>query len=403
MPTFYCKAVHSDGGLIDEVREAPSMETIVSDLQEQGYVPIRVVPANTMAVRLFSSDKQHLKNKQVLLFTQQLATLLQAGLPLDQALNMLLELTESVPELNCIVEQVFKQIKQGVALSNALQQQGCGFSRFYIGIIKAGEASGDIAGSLLHLSEYLERIDSLRSTVVSALVYPAILLFTSVASIVLLMTLVLPQFAELFADSGKELPLPTAVVMGISTFLQSYWWALLVVMMACVAVARHIMSVPELRYRWDRRCLAFPLVGDLIKKVEVTRFSYTLASLLGNGLPLLEALSIVKNTLTNRVMVELIEQARENLKQGKTVSSALDSDDQFPKMAVRMIRLGEETGSLKTVLDKLSSSYDQEVKVSLQRLLSLFEPILILVLGIVISGIIFSVLLALVSINDFAF
>ncbi len=403
MASYYCKAVHSDGGLIDEVREAPSIESIVSDLQEHGYVPIRVVPANTVSVRFFSGAKQGLKNKQVLLFTQQLATLLQAGLPMDQALNMLLELTESLPEIHGVTEQVFKKIKQGVPLSNALQQQDCGFSRFYIGIIKSGEASGDVAGSLSHLAEYLERIEALRSTVVSALVYPAILLLTSVASIVLLMTLVLPQFAELFASGGKELPLSTAIVMGIASGLESYWWVLVLIFIGCVSLVQHILRTPELRYRWDRRCLEIPLVGDLVKKVEVTRFSYTLASLLSNGLPLLEALSIVKNTLTNRVLVEQVELARESLKQGTMMSSVFDSHDHFPKMVVRMIRLGEETGNLQQVLDKLASTYDQEVKVSLQRLLSLFEPVLILVLGLVISGIIFSVLLALVSINDFAF
>lgn len=403
MPSFYCKAVHADGSLIDGVREASSLESIVSDLQRDGYVPIRVVPANTMALRVFSNAKQDLNNKQILFFTQQLATLLQAGLPMDQALKMLLELSESLAAVNSVSEQVFKKIKQGVSLSNALQQQDCGFSRFYIGIIKSGEASGDLAGSLQHLAEYLERIDALRSTVVSALVYPAILLFTSVASIVLLMTLVLPQFAELFANAGKDLPLATSIVMGIAEGLETYWWLLVLVFIGCAGLFQHVLTNPELRYRWDRWCLGAPLVGDLIKKVEVTRFSYTLSSLLANGLPLLEALSIVENTLTNRLLVEQVEQARESLKQGKMMSSVFDEHEHFPKMVVRMIRLGEETGKLPQVLEKLASSYDQEVKVSLQRLLSLFEPVLILVLGLMISGIIFSVLLALVSINDFAF
>lgn len=403
MASFHCKAVHANGDSIDEIREAACVENIVNDLQSNGYVPIRVVPANTFSLRIMREGKGHLKNTQVLLFTQELASLLGEGLPLDHALTTMLDLTEELPAVHRIVDGVLKQVKQGVALSDALEQQGGGFSSFYLGIIKAGEAGGDVAGSCQELADYLEKMATLRSTVVSALVYPAILLFTSIASIVLLMTLVLPQFSELFADAGKQLPMPTLVLMSISSALQQYWWLLVFLFIGIMLLIQHVSQTPPLRYKWDKRCLNMPAVGSLIKKIEVTRFSHTLSSLLAKGVPLLDALTIVKTTMSNRVMVELMDSVRQHLKQGKLISRALEGSNAFPKLAVQMIKLGEETGDLKNILDRLSITYDREVKVSIERLMALFEPILILVLGVIIAGIIFSVLMAIVSINDFAF
>ena len=395
--------MHANGDSIDEIREAACVENIVNDLQSNGYVPIRVVPANTFSLRIMREGKGHLKNTQVLLFTQELASLLGAGLPLDHALTTMLDLTEELPAVHRVVDGVLKQVKQGVALSDALEQQAGGFSSFYLGIIKAGEAGGDVAGSCQELADYLEKMATLRSTVVSALVYPAILLFTSIASIVLLMTLVLPQFSELFADAGKQLPMPTLVVMSISSALQQYWWLLVFLFIGIMLLIQHVSQTPLLRYKWDKRCLNMPAVGSLIKKIEVTRFSHTLSSLLAKGVPLLDALTIVKTTMSNRVMVELMDSVRQHLKQGKLISTALEGSNAFPKLAVQMIKLGEETGDLKNILDRLSITYDREVKVSIERLMALFEPILILVLGVIIAGIIFSVLMAIVSINDFAF
>ena len=313
------------------------------------------------------------------------------------------DLTEDVPIIQRIVSATLNDVKQGVALSHALDKQACGFSPFFIGIIKAGEAGGDVAGALQQLSDYLERMVALRSTVTSALVYPAILLLTSIAAIVLLMTLVLPQFAELFADAGKELPLPTMIVMGVSNFLQDYWWLLLLLFIGVALAIQYILQTAHLKQRWDQYCLELPMVGDLIKKVEVMRFSHTLSHLLTKGVPLLDALLIVKSTLSNSVMSRLMDTMRENLKQGKLIASTLSGSSTFPKLAVQMIKLGEETGGLPEVLDRLTNTYDREIKTSIQRLLSLFEPILILVLGVIIAGIIFSVLMAIVSINDFAF
>jgi general secretion pathway protein F len=403
MPSFYCKAVHAEGHTIDEPREADDMETLVAELQRNGFVPIRISPTKPFLFHFGVGQAKKLNKNQLLVFTQELATLLQAGLPLDNALKIMLDLTLETPALNAVVDRVHKKVKQGVPLSAALEQQNCGCTTFYLGIIKAGEAAGDVAASLQQLSEYLERMEGLRSSIVSALVYPAILLVTSLASIILLMTLVLPQFVELFNSAGKQLPLSTTIVMAVSQFLQHYWWLLVLVFVGLLLALQHILQTPDLRYRWDKRCLALPIVGDLLKKIELARFSYTLGHLLKKGMPLLEALAVVKSTMSNTVIVKLVDRARQHLKQGRLMSSAFNKDDEFPNKGVQMIRLGEEAGNLQLMLQKLSQIYDQDVKVGIQRFMSLLEPIIILALGVVIAGIIFSVLIAIVSINDIAF
>jgi len=403
MASFYCKAVNAAGDNLNELREGESIDTVIKNLQKEGYIPIRVVKAESLLARFYGVKKKVLNHKQILLFTQKLATLLQAGLPLDNALKTMQSLTQDSADVSDVVDILLKKIKQGEALSFALEQQSCGFTKFYIGIIKAGEAGGDLAGSLQHLADYLERVESLRSTIVSAMVYPAILLLSSIVSIILLMTLVLPQFADLFESAGKSLPLPTVIVMSISEWLQSYWWTLLVIFIGFAMLFQYIQDTQHLRYRWDTWILKLPLIGDLLSKVEVARFSYTLESLLGKGVPLLDALITVKNTMSNTAMSELIDLARTNLKQGKPISLALAHQGRFPILAIQMIKLGEETGNLQGVLARLSITYDKEVKISVQRMLSLFEPALILTLGVVIAGIIFSVLMAVVSLNDFTF
>ena len=403
MPLFKCEAVHPNGDRINELRDAQSADSILLDLQNNGYVPIKIVKTSGGFSFLNRPMLGRLKDQDLLFFTQELSTLLQAGMPLDRAFRMLLDLTQESPLLHQVVDKALVKVKQGVALSIALEEQACGFSKFYIGILRAGEATGNVATSLQQLAEYIERMQALRRSVSSALVYPTILLVTSVASIILLMTLVLPQFATLFADAGKELPLPTQIVMGVSGALQQYWWLLIVLFIAFALLIQTVLQTPDLRYQWDRKCLTLPMVGELIKKIEVTRFSHTLSSLLLNGVPLLDALAIVKRTLTNTVMIGVMDDVSQHLKQGRLMSPVLEKSNAFPQLAVQMIKLGEETGDLKGVLSRLSITYDKEIKVTIQRLLSLFEPVLILLLGVIIAGIIFSVLMAIVSINDFAF
>lgn len=405
MPLFFYKAVDRDGEAVEDRREAADENALVMALQDEGLIPIRIVPASSRSfawLRL-GRDKSKLAQKDIALFTHELLTLLQAGLPLDRALTVLIDLTESQAALNALIVRVLEAVKGGAQLSDALEAQGGAFSRFYLNLIRAGEAGGALEQVLQRLSDYLERSKELRETVSTALIYPAILVTMAALSLLLLLTFVVPQFTEMFESAGKELPLPTQIVVGIAETLRDYWWMLPLIVMALISYFRYQMADPERRYVWDRRFLKLPLAGDLIRKIEVANFSRTLATLLSNGVALLTALAIVKETQTNRVVAEKMDMALESLKQGGGLSGPLIESGLFPTLAIQMIKLGEESGHLDEMLERVAVTYDKEVKIAIQRMLALLEPVLIVGLGILIAGIIISILMAILSVNDLAF
>ena len=405
MPLYFYKAVNRDGEAVEAQREAATEGALIETLQNEGFIPIRIAPASSrpFAWLRLGRDKSRLSQKEIALFTHELLTLLQAGLPLDRALTLLLELTEQQAGLNALIGRVLESVKGGAQLSDALEAQTGVFSRFYLNLIRAGEAGGALEQVLVRLSDYLERSKELRETVGSALIYPAILVTMAALSLLLLLTFVVPQFTEMFESAGKELPLPTQIVVGIAGGLRDYWWALPLFAIGLVSYVRYQMADPDRRYAWDRRLLRLPLVGELIKKIEVANFSRTLATLLGNGVSLLTALTIVKETLGNRVVADKIDLAVESLKQGGGLSAPLVESGLFPTLAVQMVKLGEESGHLDEMLERVAVTYDKEIKISIQRLLALLEPVLIVGLGIMIAGIIISILMAILSVNDLAF
>ncbi len=405
MPLYFYKAVNREGEPVEAEREAADEAALLLVLQSEGLLPIRIAPASSkpFAWLRFGDRKSGVSRKDIALFTHELLTLLQAGLPLDRALTVLLELTETQPALNAMIGKVLEAVKGGAQLSAALEQQTGVFSRFYLNLVRAGEAGGALEQVLERLSDYLERSRELRETVTTAMIYPAILVATAVLSLLLLLTFVVPQFTEMFESAGKELPIPTQIVVGVAQGLRDYWWALPLLAIVVASYFRYQMADRDRRYVWDRRLLHLPLLGDLIKKIAVANFSRTLATLLGNGVTLLTALTIVKDTLSNLVVAEKIDLAVESLKQGGGLSAPLIESGLFPTLAIQMIKLGEESGHLDQMLDRVASTYDKEVKTTIQRLLALLEPVLIVGLGILIAGIIISILMAILSVNDLAF
>ncbi len=406
MPSFFFKAVSPDGESVEEYREAPDEQALIRSLQAEGYLPIRVLPAGSTSLRWLTMrrfGRPRISQKDIGLFTRELATLLSAGLPLDRSLAILTELTEDHAQLNGLTSQVLEMVKGGAPLSAALEAQTGVFSRFYLNMIRAGEAGGGLEDVLERLSDYIERSKEIRDTVVTAMIYPAILVTMAVFSLLGLLTFVVPQFTEMFASAGQELPLPTQIVVAIADGLQSYWWALLALTVVVVSYMRHQLADSARRYVWDRRFLRLPVVGDLIRKVEVANFSRTLGTLLRNGVSLLIALSIVKETLGNLVMAEAVGVSADRLKEGQDMTGPISESGLFPKMAVQMIKLGEETGRLEEMLDRVAAAYDKEIKMAIQRMLALLEPILIVGLGLLIGGIIASILMAIMSVNDLAF
>ncbi len=406
MPSFYYKAVNLQGETFEGEMVADKQSMVVARLQEKSLMPIQIELLSAKQQKKISQAKTgkvktKVKFDDVVQFTQQLATLLNAGLPLDRCLQTLVDLADK-PEVVILLQQIQEEVRGGASLAVAVESHRAVFGRFYVNMIKAGEAGIAMDQVLSSLAEFLERSKELKETVKSALIYPMVLLTVAGLSVILLLTFVVPQFTQMFEDAGQALPIPTQIVIAMGEGLQQYWWLLLWIIVGIAYYFKQQFANPKSRYFWDKQLLQLPLVGDLMAKIEVARFSRTLGTLLSNGVPLLTGLAIIKEIIGNLVLAESIAQVTRSVKEGKGLTRPLAQVKVFPKFALQMLSVGEETGHLDAMLIKVADVYDQEVKLSVQRLLALLEPALILGLGITIAGIIFSILLAILSVNELA-
>ena len=405
MPLYTYKAINNLGETEEGVRDAVDEQALITSLQSEGLIPIRVAAANSRSFLGlgFGSKQSKLSQKDIALLTGELATLLESGLPLDKSLLVLMDLTEDNERLSKLIARVLEKVKGGVSLADSLEQQHGVFTKFYLNMIRAGEAGGGLDQVLTRLSDYLERSQELKDSVSTALIYPIILLVMSLASLFVMLTFVVPQFTEMFESAGKALPVSTQIVVGLAEWLQSYWWALLIGFIFISSYMKYQLADPVRKKVWDGRFLKLPLAGTIITNKETANISRTLGTLLGNGVSILSALVIVRETVDNLVMASAIADAEEQLKQGKHLSDALLEKQLLPKMAMQMIKMGEETGRLEEMLLRVATIYDKQLRVAIQRLLAFLEPVLIITLGLMIAGIIVSILLAILSVNDLAF
>lgn len=400
MPSYHYKAVRLDGEAVEGQIEAQDEGDVIRHLQKEGLIPLSARRAGGLRDQIFSGRRrQNLNIKEIGAMTRELATLLEAGLTLDRSLQILIELSDE-ERVNRILEDLQARVRGGSTFSAALELQGGQFPRLYINMVRAGETSGALDGVLARLAEYLERTADLRDTVVSALVYPLILLVVAGLSVILLLVFVVPQFAVLFQDMGAALPLPTRIVMGVGDFFRDFWWALLILIAVIAILIEKALAKPEVRDRFDSRVLRLPLFGDLIWKLETARFCHTLSTLLKNGLTLLSALNLAKEVVGNRKLAGLMSQASEDLKHGRGLAQPFTQREILPQMALQMIRVGEESGALDAMLAKVAAIYDKETQSSVKRLLTLLEPALIIGLGVVVAGIIISIIVPILGANE---
>ena len=398
------KAVKANGEALEGEREAPDEGALVRQLQAEGAIPIRIRPAGGLRslLRPGGNAPGAIKTAQVAMLTRELSTLLGAGLTLDRSLRVLHDLSHD-STMRDLLARLRERIQSGRTFAAALEAEGRAFTRLYVNMVKAGEAGGVLEAVLERLADYLERSAQLRDQVRSALTYPMILVTVAVLSIVLLLAFVVPQFSQMFADMGEELPLPTQIVVAAGDAFRDYWWAMIAGMALLAAAIQAAFQRDTVRERWDRWVLKAPLFGDLVVKVEAARFARTLSTLLENGLPLLGALALVKDVVDNRRVAESIDVAAQHLKRGKGFAEPLIRDGVMPELALQMIRVGEESGQLDKMLARVAEVYDREVATTVQRLLTLLEPALIVGLGVVVAGIIISILVAIMQANQLAF
>jgi general secretion pathway protein F len=403
MPVFQYKAANAAGEVINGTLTGASREQIVTQIQALGQIPIRVdqsaSPSDTGSRRLFVSRR--ITVDQITAFTQQLGILLRAGMPLDRALSVLVSLNEH-PRFASILDDVRTRVKSGATLTDAMEAQGV-FSRFYLNLLRAGEAGGALEVVLERLAEHLERARQTRDMLVSAMIYPAILVFVSLLSVFLLLGYVVPQFTTLFEGFGQTLPVPTRITIAIGEGLQRYGWLGALLLLICVALLRWQLSKPAGRYRWHDRLLRLPVAGPIITKLEVARFSRTLSTLLHNGVPLLKALDIVKDTVGNQVIADGLERVAAGLKQGQSLAAPLGELARFPAFAVQMIQVGEQSGDLERILLQVAEVYERDTQNTIKGALALLEPLLILVLGAIIAAVIISILVAILGVNQLVF
>ncbi len=404
MPLYFYKAVNQQGKTEQGLREAVDENKLLLELQSQGLIPIRIglsKPRSILGFRLGIS-KPKLSTKDVIKFTSELATLIESGLPLDRSLTILIQLTEDNPKLNVVANNVLERIKAGKSLADSLEMENEIFSKFYLNMVRAGEMGGDLGGVLNKLFDYLERTQSLKDKVSTALIYPAVLLLMSIVSMLVMLTFVVPQFKDMFESAGQALPLPTQIVVAVADAIKNDWWVVLLVVIVIWQLIKWQLANPIRKKVWDGYLLKLPLIGEVLLIKEVAVFSRTLGTLLGNGVSILKSMIIVKEIIINSVLIELVDKAEMQVKEGKNLSIALAQLELFPKLAIQMIKMGEETGRLEEMLIKVADIYDKQLSNSIQRMLALLEPVLIIFLGLMIGGIIVSILLAILSVNDLA-
>lgn len=401
MATYLYKAATADGKVINGTLTGSSREHVVEQLQTAGQIPIRIdeAVADRQARPRWQFRKPRIQDEHISDATRQLSILLRAGMPLDRALGVMVSLAEGNP-LGPILDDVRTRVKQGATLADAMEAQETVFSRFYVNLLRAGEAGGALEIILEQLAEHLERSKEMRDTLISALIYPAILVVVAMVSIFILLAYVVPQFSVMFEGVEQVLPLSTRITISVGEAMQSYGWMGVLLLAAAIWLGHRRLQHPASLYKWHAWLLQLPLAGPIITRVEAARFARTLAILIGNGVPLLQSITIVKDTLTNRVMAHSLEQVADSIKQGQNLADPLERSGRFPQLAVQMVRVGEESGDLQQILLQVAATYDHETEVTIKRTLALLEPVLILVLGVVIAAVIISILVAILSINE---
>jgi general secretion pathway protein F len=403
MASYTYRAATPEGKIVEGTVEAADHGAVAFKLQDMGLLPMKVGVAGKTSV--LSRDvewpwkSRRVRRKHLLVFTQELHTLVRSGFPLDRSLSVLAQLAES-EALAEVVLDVLKEVKGGKSFSEALTKYPEVFPKIYINMIKAGEAGGALDEVLGRIAAFMETSENLRSYFIGALIYPVLLSIVGIASVTILTLFVVPRFVSIFHDSGLPLPLPMLLMKFLSDVIGGYWWLILLSIVLAAILIRRSRSTPEGRLKWDRWLLRLPLLGQVIRKIEVARFSRTLGTLLHGGVPLLQGMTIVREIIGNQGIATLIEPIRNGIKKGEGIAKPMKQSGVFPPLAMHLIEVGEESGKLDTMLVQVADVYDTEVRNSIKNLIAFFEPALILLMGIIIGTIVVSMLLAIFSIND---
>ena len=407
MNTFYYKATDRLGKPIEGNLEAKNYQNAVTQLRRLNYLPIQITSQlnKKLSIKsplLISGLRNKISQKDLVSITQQLATLVDSRITLDKSLSILVDLAEK-PQAKEVLTEIHKKVHAGSSFADALADFPKVFSKLYINMIRAGETGGTLASSLNSVASFLEKSEELKANIKSAMIYPAILSSVGGFAILILFTVVIPRFSKLFDELGSALPLPTKIMLFLSSSIINHWLAIIIVFTLFVTGFIFYLREEKGKMHWDGIVLRLPLFGSLAQKIEISRFSRTMATLLTSGVAILGALNITQAILSNRVIAKTMSKLHQGLKEGNGLSQPLQQAGVFPPLAIHMIKIGEETGTLNEMLTKVADTYDREVERSIKQLISLIEPFMILSMALVIGFIVISMLLAIFSINEINF
>jgi len=401
---FSYRAADRRGQTIDGVMEAADARAVVERLQRDAYFPIKVDAQDqrrrVLGLAWPETGRGRVAGRDLVSFTQQLATLIEAGLPLDRALAIQAELAPTA-RLRAITGDVLRSVQGGSSLADALgKHHPRPFSRLYINMVRAGEKGGVLETTLRRLADFLEESQEFRDALVSALIYPVLLTGVGAAAVVFLMAFVIPRFAVIFKDLGATIPLPTLILLEASGAIQRYWWLIALLAVAGILASRMVLSTPRGRLGADRLLLRLPIAGEVIVKTEVARFTRILGTLLRSGVAMIPALTVVKEMQANQVLARAVEGLGDGARRGAGLAQPMAETGVFPPLAVHMVRVGEETGRLDETLLQVAASLESDTRKLVKRLIALAEPCIILVMGVVVGFIVVAMLLAILSVTD---
>ena len=404
MTRYQYKAATADGAVVAGVLLGQTQREIVEQIRAQNQIPIRIdevsgEPPTTEKRVWRRGRRRQITQQQIADTTRELATLLRAGMPLEKAIGVLVGFTAD-SELGTVLSAIRTGLKQGSTFSEAVGEHTDIFGHFYVNLLKAGESGGALEVIMTQLADHIDRSIELKDAIKSALTYPVLLIIVATLSILILLGYVVPQFTQIFEGVNKDLPAATQVTIAIGEFVRSWGWLLALGGIGVGMIVRRQLADPVQAMRWHAWMLRLPLAGSVVLKIEVARFSRTLALLINNGMPLLNALGIVRETMTNRVLAKELGDVATGLKEGASLAYPLSQSKHFPAFAAHMINVGEESGNLAEILDQVADTYDRDTTKTIKRALSILEPVLILVLGTIIAAVIISILVAIVGIND---
>jgi len=402
MPLYKYEVKKSPSEMLTGVLEAESQQAAVNRLREMGYHPLAVTEHKGDEAGKSVSTKRlrRIRQRDVNTFFRQLANLTDAGLPLARALTTLISETEN-PKMAEVVRELRAGVQKGRTLAECLADHPKTFPTMYPSMVRAGETGGMLEEVLMRIAAFGEKTEQLRGKVVGALIYPAFLTFVGAAALFVLLSFVFPKFIAIFEESNVPLPLPTRILMGICGFMSRWWWLVLCFIGVLIIIARQYVLSSQGRLRVDKELLAMPLFGPVVQRVEIAKFARTLGTLIDNGVPILTALRIVVDTLTNRALATEVGSIHDEVSEGESLHDALRKREHFPPSVINILAVGEETGRLGEACKRIADVYDEEVDRAVKTMTTLLEPSLILVMGFFVGFLVISLLLPMFQISTF--